>query len=137
MTRSDRRRHREGKASRLTPGLAVCVVACALSLGAITQVAWAQHHYHVNCVGHGFVHGESTTDGSFFSRVLYGCGSGPRHCAIYNYGSFVGDLAVGGTSTCNAWSYTYGTYVECASSARVFYSGVFSSHDHYAANWCG
>jgi len=118
------------------PALVALVVTCAVSFGAITQIAWASHHYHVNCVPHGFVHGSDTSDGSFYSRVEYGCGSGTRQCAIYNYGSFVARVIVGGSSTCNAWSYNYGSYTECASSAHVGYDGVFSEHGHLAANWC-
>lgn len=123
--------------SRMTTVLVVLLLLCAVSFGAIAQVAWASHHYHVTCVPHGFVHGDSTSDGSFFSRVEYGCSSEARRCAIYNYGNFIARVIVGGTSTCNAWSRNYGTYRECASSAHVEYYGVFSEHGHLAANWCG
>jgi hypothetical protein len=108
----------------------------AFSFGAITRVALAEH-FHTNCVGHGFVHGSSTTDGSFFSRVEHGCGTGTKYCAIYTWGSFVGDMSVAGSDTCNLWSRNYGTPTECASTAHVSYSGVFSNHVHKAHNWCG
>ena len=108
----------------------------AFSFGAITRIAWADH-YHVNCVEHGFVHGSNTNDNSFYARVLHGCGSTTKRCGLYTYGSFDGDLTVGGTSSCNAWSFTYGNYTECASTAHVYYSGVFADHVHKAHNWCG
>src|SRR5215218_6015722 len=72
--------------------------------GAAVKVALADH-YHVACVGHGFVHGDSTTDGSFFARVEAGCGSSLRECELYTHGSFIGGSSVSGsTATCNLWS---------------------------------
>jgi hypothetical protein len=113
------------------------ILFSAFSFGAITKVAVGEH-WHSNCVAHGFVHGDSTTDGSFFSRVEAGCGSTSRRCEIYNWGSFVGSISVGGTTTtCNAWSRNYGDYTECASTAHVYSSGVFNEHIHKAHNWCG
>lgn len=120
-------------------GLAVPLLLLSLfasfSFGAITKVALAGH-YHTACVPHGFVHGSDTNDGSFFARIEYGCGTGVRRCAIYNYGQWRGDQTVTGTSTCNAWSRTFGDFVECASTAHVWYSGVFADHVHKAHNWC-
>jgi len=105
--------------------------------GAAVKVALADH-YHVACVGHGFVHGDSTTDGSFFSRVEAGCGSTLRECELYTNGSFIGGSSVSGsTATCNLWSRSLGSYTECASTAHTYSSGVFSNHVHKAHNWCG
>ena len=53
----------------------VLVLCTGFLWGAAVKIAIAEH-YHVACVGHGFVHGESTTDGSFFARVEAGCGGG-------------------------------------------------------------
>ncbi len=120
----------------LSGGLILLVLLAAFSFGAIVRVASADH-YHNACVDHGFVHGDSTTDGSFFARVYEGCGSSLRVCDLYNYGSFVGGQSVGAyTGTCNAWSLSFGSYTECASTAHVYSSGVFSSHVHKAHNWC-
>lgn len=88
---------------RLTVPLLVLLLMCSFSFGSITRLAWAGSQYDTTRVPHGFVHGSDTNDRSFCSRVEAGCGSSTRRCAIYNYGNFVGDLTVGGSSTCNAW----------------------------------
>jgi hypothetical protein len=122
---------------RLTRGLVLLTLLCAFSFGAIVKIALADN-YHVTCVGHGFVSGGSESDGSFFSRVEPGCGSSYRYCAIYSYGVFRGSQEIANTSsTCNAWSRTWGDYTECAGSANVNNPGVFSSHSHNAPGWCG
>jgi len=122
---------------RISHGLIVLLLFCAFSFSAIVTIASADH-YHTNCVDHGFVHGESTTDGSFFSRVYEGCGSTQRTCKIYSGGAWQGTQTVNsGTGTCNLWSQSLGSFTECASYAKVYSSGVFSEHDHLAHNWCG
>ena len=123
--------------SRLTRPLLGLVLACAFSFGAMSSFAVAHEHFHTNCVPHGFVHGTSTTDGSFHSRVESGCGSGQRRCAIYSYGSLRGEGFASGGATCNLWSNAYGNYTECASTSHTYYNGVFSDHVHKATNWCG
>ena len=125
----------DGAARRALP-LLVLALVCSFGFGAIVRVAVADH-YHVACVGHGFVHGNYTTDGSFHGRVDAGCGSTVRNCHLYTYGSYIGGQTVTGPSaTCNAWSWNYGNYTECASTTHVDSSGVFSSHVHKAHNWC-
>ncbi len=119
----------------MTPTLLALALACAFSFGAIVQIAFADD-YHVTCVGHGFVHGSSQTDGSFFARVESGCGSGWRACDIYVWGNYIGGLTVG-NATCSAWSRTWGNYTECASTAHTTFPGVFNEHVHKASNWCG
>jgi hypothetical protein len=122
---------------RLTRSLLVLLVVSAFSFGAIVKVAFAAS-YHTTCVGHGFVAGSSQTDGSFFSRVESGCSSSYRHCAIYSGGVYRGEENIYDTATtCNAWSRAVGDFQECASSAHVSDSGVFSEHTHTAPNWCG
>jgi hypothetical protein len=117
--------------------LALLMAIAGFAWGGLVTVALA-NHYHVNCVGHGLVHGASTTDGSFFARVEAGCGSPSRSCKLYTNGSFDGGETVSGsTTTCNAWSRSFGNYTECASSAHVASSGVFAEHVHFAHNWCG
>jgi hypothetical protein len=121
---------------RPTIPLILLALACSFSFGAIVRVAVAD--YHTTCVGHGFVHGDSLTDGSFFGRVEPGCSSTLRNCYLYTYGSYIGGQTVtGSTATCNAWSRNFGDYTECASTTHVDSAGVFSSHVHKAANWCG
>ena len=114
---------------------ALLLLLAGVAWGAIVRVALADH-YHVACVGHGFVHGDSTTDGSFFARVEAGCGSTLRRCEIYANGSFAGGETVS-SGTCNLWSRSLGSYTECASTAHVYSAGVFSDHVHKAHNWCG
>jgi hypothetical protein len=111
------------------------ILACAFSFGAIVTLAFADD-YHVNCVGHGYLHGASQTDGSFFSRVEGGCGSGSRRCDIYVWGSYIGGLTVG-AATCNAWSRDWGSYTECASTSHTKFLPYFGDHVHKASNWCG
>jgi hypothetical protein len=113
--------------------LLVAVTGCLW--GAVVKVALAQH-YHVTCVAHGFVHGESTTDGSFFARVESGCGAGVRECKLYVYGSLIGSQTASGSTTCNFWSRSAGSFSECGSTAHTYASGVFSSHVHKAHNYC-
>ncbi|HYH88683.1 MAG TPA: hypothetical protein VEX67_05590 [Solirubrobacteraceae bacterium] len=122
--------------SRRTIPLLVLALVCSFSFGAIVRIAAAD--YHVTCVGHGFVHGGSLSDGSFFGRVEPGCGSTLRNCHLYTWGSYIGGQTVtGSTATCNAWSWNFGNYTECASTTHVSNQGVFSNHVHKASNWCG
>lgn len=110
------------------------ILVCSFSFGAIVKLAFADD-YHVNCVGHGFLHGASQTDGSFFSRVERGCGSGTRRCDIFVWGYYVGGLAVG-YATCNAWSRDWGDYTECAATSHATFHPYFQEHVHKASNWC-
>lgn len=111
------------------------MLLCAFSFGAIVKVALADS-YHVACVAHGFLSGESRSDGSFFARVEAGCGGGSRSCDIFVNDSFKAGVASAGSSTCNAWSRNYGNYTECAGSAHVDYSGAFGRHAHNAPGYC-
>ena len=131
----DRHPHRSAESRRLRGPLVALVLACSFSFGAIVEFALADD-YHVNCVGHGFLHGASQTDGSFFARVEGGCGSGSRSCDIYTWGSYVGGLTVN-AATCNAWSRDWGDYTECASTSHSTFSPYFGNHVHKASNWCG
>ena len=127
----------DSPAATITPRFVLIVLLTGFIWGAAVKVALADH-YHVACVPHGFVHGESTTDGSFFARVEAGCGSSLRECDLYTNGSYIGGMTVQGTgTTCNAWSRNAGNYSECASTAHDYASGVFSEHVHKAHNYCG
>ena len=120
---------------RFTGVLLALTLLCAFSFGAIVKLAYADD-YHTNCVGHGFLHGGSQTDGSFFSRVEAGCGGGSRRCDIYVSGNYVGGLTVG-NATCNAWSRNWGNYTECAATSHTRFLPYFDDHVHKASNWCG
>jgi hypothetical protein len=122
---------------RLTRPLLLFVLVCSFAFGGLVRVAFADH-YHTNCVDHGFVHGNSLTDGSFYGRVEPGCGSTLRTCDLYTSGAFVGgQIVTGTTATCTAWSRDFGSFTECASTTHVASSGVFGEHVHAASNWCG
>lgn len=122
---------------RVQQTLILLALAAAFAFGATARTASADH-YHVNCVGHGFVHGGADSDGSFHSRVETGCSSTYRTCEIWSSGTYRGgDTTPDSGTTCNAWSNAFGSYAECASYAQVYSSGVFSEHNHLAHNWCG
>jgi len=124
-------------ARRLTTPLLLLVLVCSFSFAAIARVAFADH-FHISCVPHGFVHGNSTTDESFYARVDAGCGSTVRTCKLYTSGALIGAQTVtGSTATCLVWSIDFGHFTECASTAHVASSGVFAEHVHKAHNWCG
>jgi hypothetical protein len=119
---------------RMTPLLIGLALICAVSFGAIVKLAFADD-YHVTCVGHGFLNGASTTDGSFFSRVENGCGAGWRSCDLYVSGVHLGGITSSGS--CNAWSRTYGDYTECHGTSHTEFTPYFNDHVHKSSNWCG
>lgn len=129
---------RRGPGHRLRPAAVVALLLAAATWGAIAQTAIGDH-YHSSCVGHGFVHGSSTTDGSMHSRVESdgvsgGCGDARRYCDLYTNGAYRGGSSAIDPSSCNFW---VGSGTECASTAHVDFDGVFASHIHFAHNWCG
>jgi hypothetical protein len=115
-------------------GVLLLALLCAASFGAIVRVAFAGDFVHTTCVSHGFVSGSSATDGSFFSRINAGCSSSYRRCGLLSYGSEVAYLEVfDDSTTCNAWSNTYGSINECTAGAYLVDPGVFSDHGHNAS----
>jgi len=89
-------------------------------------------HYHVDCNGHGFVHGELLRDGSFFSRVEGGpCSAGSR-CDYRTQTGYVAYGGAGAGTTCNNWSRAEGfQWEECGSYAYTELNGRFGGHQHY------
>ena len=78
--------------------MAFVVAGCFTS---VVRVALANHYHCDSGICHGFVHGESLTDGSFFSRTREG--TAPRGCQIdtvNNPGGYrtriIGDYYCGG-----------------------------------------
>jgi hypothetical protein len=121
----------------ISRSLAIGAVVAAIA-GFASQAAIG-NHYHTSCVGNGFVHGASSTDGSFHARVESdggpgGCGDGQRTCNLYTSGVFRGGDTAFDPGTCN---FFVGSGSECASEAHVDFDGVWSSHAHLAHNWCG
>jgi hypothetical protein len=109
--------------------LGVCLGA---SLG--SPPAALANHYHTTCVNHGFVHGSSTTDNAFHSRIEAGCGNpGLKRCRF----TFIDggglqpqydQVPAGVNVTCNLFSNNQ--WGESASLAEVLFEGVFSAHSH-------
>ncbi len=54
----------------------------AASFGATAQVATADHYHTYNNIPHGLVHGQSTTDGSYFGRTMYFYLGLDYYCAV-------------------------------------------------------
>jgi hypothetical protein len=119
-------------------GVLVLAALCAFSFGYLVKVATADP-YHTTCVGHGITQGGSLTDGSFFSRIEAGCSATYRYCGVgvSPLGVIGSQEAYGSVATCNAWSRDFGDYTECHGYADVYNQGIFSEHNHVAANWCG
>ena len=125
----------------LPVGVLLLVFLAAFSFGAVVKVAWGAH-YHVACVGNGFVHGESTNDNSFFSRVEAGCGSEYRSCQLKNWSSYSGHEAQFGISgTCNLWNREFPGgegFTECQWWAIPYARDVVGHHRHDPHNgYCG
>jgi hypothetical protein len=106
-------------------------VFAAFSFGAIVRVASASH-FHVNCNGHGLVHGNSTSDGYFHSRVDGDpCHSGSR-CDIGYYHNVYYYASASAGTTCDQIMLA----TECAGNAWVELNGRFSDHRHDAHDPC-
>src|SRR4051812_612115 len=132
-------RFQMSKRTGMSFGVLLLALLCAASFGAIVRVAAAGDNIHNPTCGiwHGFYAGTSATDGSFFSRMDAGCSSAARHCGILAFGSEIGSVEVyDGSTTCNAWSRTWGNFTECTSGAHVASnvngSAIISMHDHNA-----
>lgn len=122
-------------------GLVILTLAAAMSLGAIVQIAFADHWHIYHNHWHGLVHGESTSDGSFFGRTEgYNIGD-------INY-CYVGDTDNGinyGTVTynadlCSVWTWAYYVAInECRGATVNAVDGAnpVSFHNHYAHNYGG
>lgn len=117
--------------------MALAVMMFATGAAGAVAVDATAEHFHVNCNPHGFVHGENTNDGSFFSRVDTEACHHTKRCDLFQFNSVI---VYGGSApdfTCNVWSRNYGNYQECPGNARVELSRVFGYHQHLAHNWCG
>jgi hypothetical protein len=115
------------------PG-AIALGAC-LGAGLASSPAAQANHYHTACVNHGFVHGSSTTDNAFHSRIEAGCGNpGLKRCRFNYIGggglSNYDEVPTGVNLTCNFFSNNQ--WGELASTAEVLFEGVFSAHGHGA-----
>lgn len=124
---------------RLPKGIAVLLIAGAVSIGAIGGTAAEAAHWHTNCAEHGLQHGSSTTDGSYFAAIYNQCGNTLKTCNLYgNYGATTLFLYSTYVNECSAWSKgnTSNPPAECTGNAHVDYDGVFVSHEHNSHVGC-
>lgn len=113
----------------------------AFSFAAIVKVAIAGHYHEYFNVRHGFVHGSSTTDGSFHGRTdNYGGWPEYNYCAVGDTSrGLYADEWTYGTDLCNIWSGVYsGSKDEClGASANEVTGGILSYHNHYSHYYTG
>jgi hypothetical protein len=86
----------EHRRTRLPAMILALLFVCTSSFGAISTFAWGSH-YPTDCVAHGFVHGDHTTDGLFLRARLRWLRGTTKRCNLFTYGSFIGGYTVGGT----------------------------------------
>jgi len=122
----------------------VLALLASLAFGALVRVAIAEtDNYHsIAGVWHGFVHGESKTDGSFHSRARTGDTTQyPRGCEIDSASGYVaaheeyGDVF----TTCDIWSLRVfsSTPTECYWRAETMSGRAFPWHHNRPTNYCG
>ncbi|MCD6726985.1 MAG: hypothetical protein LT070_07065 [Solirubrobacteraceae bacterium] len=134
----------ESARSRLPRSLILICLIASFSFGAIVATAFATHYHSTNGIDHGFVHGSSNTDGSFFSRVS--SGTAPRSCQLdtVNHPEGYRTITIGDfTTTCNLWSRDiWESATECRYRADTYagwstLSAGFDWHVHRPVNYCG
>lgn len=119
---------------RLSRGVLGLGAAAAFSFGAITNIATADH-YHVNCNNHGLVHGSSTADSNYHSRVEGSPCVMASRCKVGQWGNNIREGWGTPGATCNIQLVGYGP--ECGGTADVFADKWGPSfHRHYAHNRC-
>jgi hypothetical protein len=114
----------------------------AALVGASTAVAVSAEsvsaaHYHTTCVGHGFVHGSSTTDNAMHSRIEAGCGNWSlKRCRFYHteqggFSSGYSDVPVNVAQTCDHFIPSTAGYGEQSAQAHVLFDTAFTNHAHF------
>jgi len=127
--------------ARFALGHHVVVLAFLVLFGfaMLASNAYANHYHDYGGVGHGFVHGTSTTDASMHSRVAGNAFFyGKKICALYYGTGYYGDEEIPrySTATCNLWN-SQAAAPECRWSAWVFQEYAFLGHSHYAHGYNG
>jgi hypothetical protein len=126
-------------------GLLVLLLVAAFSFSAITSAALAAHFHAYACdggcsIGHGVVHGDSTTDGSFFSRIDAHASGIPGSfwstCALYANLTHLGSEETPYGQGCSPWSGGTGFWNESQARATVVSQDgsqyAIPSHTHTA-----
>ena len=114
--------------------VAPAAAIAALSLGASTQVATADH-YHTNCNDHGLVHGTYTSDNAFHARVTGWSCQETSYCYAGGPQGFLTGNASGPGVTCDAFA-RGASRGECSAWAYVELDNRFGWHVHYAHSRC-
>lgn len=89
--------------------------------------------------GHGFVHGGSTTDNAWHSRIELGCGRTLKHCEVGSVGGASKGYSQSIESTCDRLGYGSAYRfkdTECWGWAYVFQEGRINAHHHLPHNRC-
>lgn len=125
-------------------GVVLLVLLAATAFSAIISAAVAGHWHNYACGGscsiyHGFVHGSSTTDGSYFARIN---DHAPDRYAYWSdcwvYGNYtIVSFDEGATGAgCNAWTGSVGFYNEQSGALARVHSydtpgSAIPEHNHY------
>lgn len=123
--------------------LVILTLVASTAFGAVVGVAYADHSHVTVNVWHGFVHGDSMTDGSFHARTRTGDSTQyPRGCQIDSAANpngvateQYGDVF----TTCDIWSGRVfsGTPTECYWRAETYSGRAFPWHHNRPDNYCG
>lgn len=123
----------DAQRQRVPRGVLLLLLVAGFGFGFVK--AAAANHFHTSgnscSSAHGFVHGDSTTDGSFHARVEQGtCPPTYHSCTLSRQSPylFLGSDAVY-FGTCN-FRYS-GSVSESNGQAGVYYETQFNSHTHY------
>jgi hypothetical protein len=122
---------------------ALPALCSAFAFGAAARVALADH-YHVYCnaggaAGHGFVHGNSTTDNVWHARIELGCGRTLKHCEGGSTGWGSKGYTESLESTCERQVYGSTFHPrdrECWGWTYLWQISRIQDHYHYAHNRC-
>lgn len=118
---------------RVSGALYVLAATPAVSFAAITSLETADH-YHVNCNNHGLVHGSSTRDSAYHSRVESGPCQAYAACDVGQVSNIILRGSTNPGVTCDTFLSGYGP--ECDGFAKTGTDGPFVYHRHNAHNPC-
>ncbi|HEV3001563.1 MAG TPA: hypothetical protein VGW75_12550 [Solirubrobacteraceae bacterium] len=118
---------------RVQRGVLLLATLAAFAFGAVIKVASASH-YHTNCNGHGLVHGNSTSDSAYHSRVEGGPCQRTSRCDVGQFGNIVSYGGAAAGVTCDNFLSGYGP--ECYGNAWTRLTDAFDYHRHDAHSPC-
>lgn len=128
--------------SRIRWWLLIVALFAAFAFGAMVKVALADHYHSFNMIGHGVIHGDSTTDGYFFTETdspWLGTAGDPNlnYCLIGDarYGNYA-DLYTANSDRCRIWSARVADRVdECYAYTQNAVENKLQAHTHLAHNY--